>query len=128
MRVSRLSDLRGGDELILSRAASVQFLRPVPFRLIRVLPTTTYDGWCWLDGYELDPGGEAVERRRLFVQYQGVIKRERPGKPRAETQSSGPAASRPEPLTEKDPAMTINARRLPAPTQRRRRAGSGEAA
>lgn len=51
------------------RAASVQFAG----RVIRVLPRVTYDGWCWIDGYVLGPGGGAVERRSLFVQLRGLI-------------------------------------------------------
>jgi len=129
VRVTRLSDLHGGDELTLTRAASVQFFRPLPFRLIRVLPLATYDGWCWLDGYELDLAGEAVERRRLFVQYQGVIKREKSSTPGTRTKGNGTAACRPEPLIERDSAMTTAVRQLPAAAQHRRRcAGSGEAA
>ncbi|MFF0099801.1 hypothetical protein ACFYO8_10745 [Micromonospora sp. NPDC005257] len=38
------------------------------FRLIRVLPYVTYDGWAWLDGYQLNEKGDAVERREIFVQ------------------------------------------------------------
>lgn len=102
MRVTKLSDLHGGDELILDRNASVQFMTPVPFRLIRVLPTVTYEGWCWLDGYELDrASGEAVERRQLFVQYHGVIKRGKPGNSRPEIYRNGAAARRPRPLSER---------------------------
>jgi len=105
VRPAKISDLRGGDQLILSRAPSVQFVRPVPFRLIRVMPLTTYAGWCWIDGYELDPADGAVERRRLFVQYRGVIKRERPSNAWAEIPRSGAADRRP--LAERAAATTI---------------------
>ncbi|MBB5829831.1 hypothetical protein [Micromonospora carbonacea] len=33
---------------------------------------TTYDGWCWLDVYQLDARGEAVERRTIFVRPDGL--------------------------------------------------------
>lgn len=69
-------DLRlphSGDVVIISRAASVQFTSMFNFRVIRVLPWSTYDGWCWLEGYVLDPAGNAVERRRLFVQTSGLL-------------------------------------------------------
>ncbi|MGX6606168.1 hypothetical protein ACWKSP_29205 [Micromonosporaceae bacterium Da 78-11] len=61
-----------GEVLIISRAASVQFTTSFFFRVIRVLPWDTYDGWCWLDGYVLNTARDAVERRRLFVQIRGL--------------------------------------------------------
>ena len=64
---------RSGDVVIISRDASVQFTSMFNFRVIRVLPWATYDGWCWLEGYVLDPAGNAVERRRLFVQTTGLL-------------------------------------------------------
>jgi hypothetical protein len=64
--------LRAGDVLRLGRTASVQFVPPILFRLIRVLPHTTYEGWVWLDGYELSPQGDAIERREVFVQLAGL--------------------------------------------------------
>jgi hypothetical protein len=42
------------------------------FRVIRVHDWQTYDGWTWLDGYQLDSGGDAVERRSIFVQIDGL--------------------------------------------------------
>ncbi|MFI7574523.1 hypothetical protein [Micromonospora sp. NPDC049497] len=63
---------RSGDVLHVTRAASVQFIRPITFRVIRVLDWPTYDGWFWLDGYELNASGDAVNRRSIFVQRQGL--------------------------------------------------------
>ena len=63
---------KAGDVVHLTRAASVQFIRPIMFRIIRVLDWPTYDHWVWLDGYQLDPKGDAVERRTLFVQEAGL--------------------------------------------------------
>lgn len=63
---------RTGDVLHVTRAASVQFLRPIAFRVIRVLDWPTYDGWLWLDGYELNASGDAVSRRSIFVQQEGL--------------------------------------------------------
>jgi len=63
---------RTGDVLHVTRAASVQFLRPITFRVIRVLDWPTYDGWLWLDGYELNASGDAVSRRSIFVQQDGL--------------------------------------------------------
>lgn len=62
-----------GDVLQLTRAASVQFMRPITVRVIRVLDWPTYDGWLWLDGYELAASGDAVTRRSLFVMPAGLI-------------------------------------------------------
>ncbi|WP_228543637.1 MULTISPECIES: hypothetical protein [unclassified Micromonospora] len=64
---------KAGDLLLLTRAASVQFVRPVRFRMIRVLDRPTYDGWIWLDGYRLDARDEAVARRTVFVQPAGLV-------------------------------------------------------
>lgn len=63
---------RSGDVLRVTRAASVQFAEPLLFRVIRVHDWPTYEGWVWLDGYQLNPAGEAVVRRSIFVQVQGL--------------------------------------------------------
>ena len=63
---------RSGDVLHVTRAASVQFVEPMLFRVIRVHDWPTYDGWVWLDGYELNAAGDAVERRSIFVQVNGL--------------------------------------------------------
>ncbi|MGC4773117.1 hypothetical protein ACLQ25_29620 [Micromonospora sp. DT44] len=70
-----MAPFKSGDLLHLTRAASVQFSRPFFFRLIRVLEDRiTYDGWVWIEGYELDARGEAVARREPFVQPAGLRK------------------------------------------------------
>ena len=56
----------------MTRAASVQFAAPMLFRVIRVHDWSTYDGWAWLDGYELNTSGDAVDRRSIFVQVGGL--------------------------------------------------------
>jgi hypothetical protein len=56
----------------VTREASVQFAAPLLFRVIRVHDWSTYDGWAWLDGYELNPAGEAIDRRSIFVQVNGL--------------------------------------------------------
>ncbi|MGA4729157.1 hypothetical protein ACWEOS_29655 [Micromonospora taraxaci] len=48
-------------------------MRPIVVRVIRVLDWPTYDGWLWLDGYELSAKGAAVARRTLFVMPAGLI-------------------------------------------------------
>lgn len=63
---------RSGDVLEVTRAASVQFATPILFRVIRVHDWPTYTGWLWLDGYQLSENGEAVERRSIFVQAEGL--------------------------------------------------------
>lgn len=63
---------RSGDVLRVTRAASVQFVEPLLFRVIRVHDWPTYDGWVWLDGYQLNSAGDAVERRSIFVQVGGL--------------------------------------------------------
>lgn len=64
--------LQAGDVLHVTREASVQFTRPMMFRVIRVHDWPTYDGWIWLDGYQLNAAGDAVERRSIFVQTAGL--------------------------------------------------------
>lgn len=63
---------RSGDILCVTRTASVQFAEPLYFRVIRVHDWPTYDGWVWLDGYELNARGDAIERRSIFVQVDGL--------------------------------------------------------
>lgn len=63
---------RSGDVLRVTQAASVQFRDPMLFRVIRVHDWPTYDGWMWLDGYQLDSAGDAVERRSIFVMVDGI--------------------------------------------------------
>ena len=63
---------RSGDVLRVTRNASVQFTAPMMFRVIRVHDWQTIDGWAWLDGYQLDATGDAVERRSIFVQVNGL--------------------------------------------------------
>lgn len=64
--------LRAGDIVQITREASVQFLKPMMFRVIRVHDWPTYDGWMWLDGYQLNSAGDAIERRSIFVQQAGL--------------------------------------------------------
>lgn len=73
---------RSGDVLYVTREASVQFTTPIHFRVIRVHDWPTYTGWVWLDGYQLNAAGDAVERRSIFVQADGLRR------------VSGPAAGR----------------------------------
>ncbi|MEV4658891.1 hypothetical protein [Micromonospora sp. NPDC049301] len=64
--------MRSGDLLRLTRAASPQYVRPIVVRVIRVLDWPTYQGWLWIDAYELDSKGDAVARRSLYVLVEGV--------------------------------------------------------
>ncbi|WP_436837226.1 hypothetical protein [Micromonospora matsumotoense] len=66
-------EIRSGDVLHLSRTASVQFIRPITVRVIRVLTDWhTYDGWVWIDAYQLNGAGDAVRRRTLFLMPAGA--------------------------------------------------------
>ncbi|WP_229397836.1 hypothetical protein [Micromonospora okii] len=86
---------KAGDLVQVTRAASVQFQKPIMFRVIRVLEdwtAKTYYGWAWLDGYELDAKGDAVKRRSIFIRPAGlVIQRRtapvRPRRPRSNVQA-----------------------------------------
>ncbi|MEV1157714.1 hypothetical protein AB0J27_20175 [Micromonospora chokoriensis] len=63
---------RAGDVLRLTETASVQFMRPITVRVIRELEWDTYQGWVWLDVYELDSRGDASARREVYVCREGV--------------------------------------------------------
>jgi hypothetical protein len=82
MTITQPSDLRSGDVLVISRSASVQFIKRFLFRLIKVHDRETYQGWCWIDGYVLNERGDAVERRSLFVQFRGLDRVARTPAPR----------------------------------------------
>ncbi|WP_327036349.1 hypothetical protein [Micromonospora ureilytica] len=65
--------MKAGDVILLTTAASVQFLRPIFVRVIRELPERhTYDGWLWFEGYQLNAVGDAVAQRELYVMRAGV--------------------------------------------------------
>ncbi len=72
--------VKSGDVYRVGRAASVQFgPRPIWFRVIRQHDWPTYDGWVWVDGYELNPStGEAVQRRSILVLRDGLVRRAAP--------------------------------------------------
>ncbi|WP_229399092.1 hypothetical protein [Micromonospora okii] len=84
------SDIRAGDVVRVTRAASVQFItRPIVARVIRVRDDLlTYQGWCWLDVYQLDAKGDATERCTIFVRPDG-LRIVRPRTERAPGQVSG---------------------------------------
>ncbi|MGC4808396.1 hypothetical protein [Micromonospora sp. DT233] len=85
---------RPGDVLHVTRAASVQFARPIMFRVIRVHDWPTYDGWVWLNGYELDAAGDAVDRRSIFVQVAGLRQLRTAPQPRQRTAHQRPPVTR----------------------------------
>ncbi|MFC0099658.1 hypothetical protein ACFFKH_19325 [Micromonospora marina] len=65
--------IKAGDLLRLGRTASVQFCRPITVRVIREIEDRhTYDGWTWIEAYELNAKGDAVSKRELFVQPAGL--------------------------------------------------------
>ncbi|TDC43102.1 hypothetical protein [Micromonospora sp. KC213] len=85
-----------GDVLLLGREASPQFVRPLTVRVIRRLDDWhTYDGWLWLDGYEVGTKGVATRRRTLYVRLAGFrwlsmsARPTRPRRPPARTVVAG---------------------------------------
>ncbi|NUT31465.1 MAG: hypothetical protein HOV79_00170 [Hamadaea sp.] len=87
---------KAGDILHVTREASVQFATAIFFRVIRVHDWPTYDGWLWLDGYQLNAAGDAVERRSIFVQGNGLrmVKQSPAPAGNAGTAGFGPATQR----------------------------------
>ena len=82
---------RSGDVLHVSREASVQFAEPLLFRVIRVHDWPTYDGWIWLDGYELNKAGDAVERvMELVLRRRGLRRPRERRRGRAARRSAAP--------------------------------------
>lgn len=78
-----IGKMKAGDVVCLTTAASVQFLRPIFVRVIRELPEWhTYDGWVWIEGYELNAAGDAVARRELYLRRAGVRMQALPAKRR----------------------------------------------
>ena len=65
-------------------------LNPLLFRVIRVMDLSTYEGWIWLDGYELNASGDAVERRSIFVQVAGLRQVGTAPDPRSRNARPGP--------------------------------------
>ncbi|MFD1084547.1 hypothetical protein [Micromonospora andamanensis] len=58
---------------LLTRAASPQFATPIVVRVIRErTDRSSYDGWAWIEVYQLDSRGEAVDRRELYVRPDGM--------------------------------------------------------
>ncbi|MGC4895961.1 hypothetical protein [Micromonospora sp. DT31] len=65
--------IKAGTLLRLDHAASVQFCRPITIRVIREIEDRhPYDGWAWIEAYELNAKGDAVAKRELFVQIAGL--------------------------------------------------------
>jgi hypothetical protein len=68
--------VRPGEVVLVGPSASVQFSgrHGFTFRVIHVDARPTYDGWIWLEGYQLDGRGQAVARRKIFVRRSGLIR------------------------------------------------------
>jgi hypothetical protein len=62
------------DVVFVGRTASVQFdgASGFNFRIIRVTDQSIHAGWVWLDGVQLGPDGDAIERREIFVRSAGL--------------------------------------------------------
>jgi hypothetical protein len=75
--------LRPGQTVFVGRPASVQFDGPAGFnfRIIRIDDQPTYDGWTWLDGYQLHTTDIAIQRRTIFIQPAGLRPPRRPRNP-----------------------------------------------
>ncbi|WFE41385.1 hypothetical protein [Micromonospora sp. WMMD998] len=88
--------IKAGDLLRLDRAASVQFCRPITVRVIReITDRQTFDGWAWIEVYELDGRGDAVAKRELFVQPAGLRWLNARAGERPTVSRSAPIATRP---------------------------------
>ena len=89
------SPLIAGDLLCLDRRASVQFFRPITVRVIREIEDRQpYDGWAWIEAYELNARGTAVAKRELFVYLAGLRRLESTTRERMSSSSRTYAATR----------------------------------
>lgn len=68
--------LRSGDVVRVGPAASVQFRtgNGFDFRVIKVSHRMHLAAEAWVDGYQLNSVGEAVERRSIFVRLAGLTR------------------------------------------------------
>lgn len=68
--------LRAREVVWVGADASCQFAsgRGFWFRVIRVEDRPTWEGWAWVDGYELlgGPCGQAHARRTVYVRVAGL--------------------------------------------------------
>ncbi len=103
---------QAGDLFLITVRASIQFVacEPFLFRVIRPLPWSTYQGWLWMEGYQLNAAGDAVMRRSIFVQLSGLTYAYRPAvrsraryhEPTTHYPNTRPAAGRTRPRTYSD--------------------------
>lgn len=66
---------RAGEVYFIGREASVQFGgdQGILFRIIRIQEQVIIaTGWAWIEGYQIDNRGYAVERRVIYVQVAGM--------------------------------------------------------
>jgi hypothetical protein len=100
---------RPGEVVCVGERASVQFAgrRSFLFRVIRVHDWSTYERWAWLDGYQLNEAGDAVERRSIYVQPAGLWR-------------PGGGGTRPSPSARSGPKATARCDRGPGFNQRPR--------
>lgn len=102
---------RAGELLRITRAASVQFVHPFLFRVVRSLDRDTYYGWVWIDGYQLNAAGDAERRRELYVQLAGLRRVAEPPRarnvPARKEPASGRTARRAAPRTRPQIASSI---------------------
>jgi hypothetical protein len=74
---------RHNEVYFVGREASVQFDgdRGIFFRLIRIQDQAIIaDGWAWLEGYQVNDEGYAVERRVIYVLLSGLRRAQKRGR------------------------------------------------
>lgn len=65
---------KAGTLLMIDRDASIQFAA-CPFVARMMKPQdwpATWDGWVWLNVYQLDSSGDALEQRSIYVNLAGM--------------------------------------------------------
>ncbi|PZF83393.1 hypothetical protein C1I93_30080 [Micromonospora endophytica] len=79
---------------LLTREASPQFAKPITVRVIRELTDRhTYYDWTWIQVYQLDRNGDAIDRRELFVRPAGLRLVPPPGGSRSPRRRRGTTGS-----------------------------------
>ncbi len=63
-----------GGTYLVGSSASVQFCADITVRIIKIEPTVDRAEFVWLDVYQLNPHGDAAQRRSIYVRPEGMVR------------------------------------------------------
>jgi hypothetical protein len=68
-----VDQIRAGQVVYIGPDAGAQFIAcPMYATFIRVVEATGWQGMAWIDVWQLDPNGDAIEKRNLYVIAAGL--------------------------------------------------------